>query len=139
MERFLNNNIPRKIWHCVKPSCMFIVPAPFYIRWKIETKYIEGNQTFAYILHKTVHWVNGYLNMYPVWIIYLSRFQCEPTLLPEPNHVMLNHLYALSIKVRFTHSTHWYSLHRTIRENAAFNDCLIRCQISILMCNLWWF
>ncbi|WAR19189.1 AAKB2-like protein [Mya arenaria] len=24
--------------------------------------------------------------------------QCEPTLLPEPNHVMLNHLYALSIK-----------------------------------------
>ncbi len=24
---------------------------------------------------------------------------CEPTLLPEPNHVMLNHLYALSIKV----------------------------------------
>lgn len=25
--------------------------------------------------------------------------QCDPTLLPEPNHVMLNHLYALSIKV----------------------------------------
>lgn len=25
-------------------------------------------------------------------------FQCEPTVLPEPNHVMLNHLYALSIK-----------------------------------------
>ncbi|MEQ2188812.1 hypothetical protein GOODEAATRI_018733 [Goodea atripinnis] len=24
---------------------------------------------------------------------------CDPTLLPEPNHVMLNHLYALSIKV----------------------------------------
>lgn len=24
----------------------------------------------------------------------------EPTLLPQPNHVMLNHLYALSIKVR---------------------------------------
>merc|ERR1712212_928314 len=23
---------------------------------------------------------------------------CKPTLLPEPNHVMLNHLYALSIK-----------------------------------------
>ena len=34
---------------------------------------------------------------------YFSIFQdtplsCEPTLLPEPNHVMLNHLYALSIK-----------------------------------------
>lgn len=27
-----------------------------------------------------------------------SPLQCEPTLLPEPNHVMLNHLYALSIK-----------------------------------------
>lgn len=38
---------------------MFIVPAPFYIRWKIETKYIEGNQTFAYILHKTVHLSTG--------------------------------------------------------------------------------
>lgn len=29
----------------------------------------------------------------------LDRPQCDPTLLPEPNHVMLNHLYALSIKV----------------------------------------
>lgn len=26
--------------------------------------------------------------------------QCDPALLPEPNHVMLNHLYALSIKVK---------------------------------------
>jgi hypothetical protein len=25
--------------------------------------------------------------------------QCDPNVLPEPNHVMLNHLYALSIKV----------------------------------------
>ena len=25
--------------------------------------------------------------------------KCEPTLLPEPNHVMLKHLYALSIRV----------------------------------------
>ena len=29
----------------------------------------------------------------------LFYLQCEPSLLPEPNHVMLNHLYALSIKV----------------------------------------
>lgn len=29
----------------------------------------------------------------------LNLLQCDPTLLPEPNHVMLNHLYALSIKV----------------------------------------
>lgn len=29
-----------------------------------------------------------------------SSLQCDPALLPEPNHVMLNHLYALSIKVR---------------------------------------
>lgn len=27
-----------------------------------------------------------------------TPMSCEPTLLPEPNHVMLNHLYALSIK-----------------------------------------
>ncbi|VVD00349.1 5'-AMP-activated protein kinase subunit beta-1 [Leptidea sinapis] len=27
-----------------------------------------------------------------------TPISCEPTLLPEPNHVMLNHLYALSIK-----------------------------------------
>lgn len=31
-------------------------------------------------------------------------FQCDPALLPEPNHVMLNHLYALSIKVLFHRS-----------------------------------
>lgn len=36
--------------------------------------------------------------------------QCEPTLLPEPNHVMLNHLYALSIKdgVMVLSATHRY-------------------------------
>lgn len=28
----------------------------------------------------------------------------EPTLLPQPNHVMLNHLYALSIKVGHAHT-----------------------------------
>uniref|UniRef100_A0A8C6USB8 Protein kinase, AMP-activated, beta 1 non-catalytic subunit, b n=2 Tax=Neogobius melanostomus TaxID=47308 RepID=A0A8C6USB8_9GOBI len=27
-----------------------------------------------------------------------TGISCDPTLLPEPNHVMLNHLYALSIK-----------------------------------------
>lgn len=32
--------------------------------------------------------------------ITLVSSQCDPALLPEPNHVMLNHLYALSIKVR---------------------------------------
>uniref|UniRef100_A0A8C0FDD2 Protein kinase AMP-activated non-catalytic subunit beta 2 n=1 Tax=Bubo bubo TaxID=30461 RepID=A0A8C0FDD2_BUBBB len=29
-----------------------------------------------------------------------TNISCDPALLPEPNHVMLNHLYALSIKVR---------------------------------------
>lgn len=40
----------------------------------------------------------------------MSSFQCEPTLLPEPNHVMLNHLYALSIKdsVMVLSATHRY-------------------------------
>lgn len=39
-----------------------------------------------------------------------TLFQCEPTLLPEPNHVMLNHLYALSIKdgVMVLSATHRY-------------------------------
>merc|ERR1712032_575374 len=27
-----------------------------------------------------------------------TPLSCEPTLLPEPNHVMINHLYAMSIK-----------------------------------------
>lgn len=31
--------------------------------------------------------------------LWVSSRQCDPALLPEPNHVMLNHLYALSIKV----------------------------------------
>lgn len=27
-----------------------------------------------------------------------TNAQCDPNLLPQPNHVMLNHMYALSIK-----------------------------------------
>uniref|UniRef100_A0A914SC82 Association with the SNF1 complex (ASC) domain-containing protein n=1 Tax=Parascaris equorum TaxID=6256 RepID=A0A914SC82_PAREQ len=36
--------------------------------------------------------------------------QCDPNVLPEPNHVMLNHLYALSIKdgVMVLSATHRY-------------------------------
>ncbi len=29
-----------------------------------------------------------------------TPLSCEPTLLPMPNHVLLNHMYALSIKDR---------------------------------------
>jgi len=31
----------------------------------------------------------------------IDVLQCDPALLHEPTHVMLNHLYALSIKVQF--------------------------------------
>ena len=34
-----------------------------------------------------------------MYLFLFRHLQCEPNLLPEPNHVMLNHLYALSIKV----------------------------------------
>lgn len=39
-----------------------------------------------------------------------TLISCDPTLLPEPNHVMLNHLYALSIKdgVMVLSATHRY-------------------------------
>lgn len=39
-----------------------------------------------------------------------TPLQCEPTVLPEPNHVMLNHLYALSIRdgVMVMSGTHRY-------------------------------
>ncbi|XP_058492271.1 5'-AMP-activated protein kinase subunit beta-1b [Solea solea] len=39
-----------------------------------------------------------------------TKVSCDPTLLPEPNHVMLNHLYALSIKdgVMVLSATHRY-------------------------------
>ncbi|KAJ4941700.1 hypothetical protein JOQ06_011576 [Pogonophryne albipinna] len=39
-----------------------------------------------------------------------TNISCDPTLLPEPNHVMLNHLYALSIKdgVMVLSATHRY-------------------------------
>ncbi|XP_023816448.1 uncharacterized protein LOC101155912 isoform X1 [Oryzias latipes] len=30
-----------------------------------------------------------------------TGISCDPALLPEPNHVMLNHLYALSIKISY--------------------------------------
>lgn len=42
------------------------------------------------------HYGSVYLYRYPLPFVPL---QCDPALLPEPNHVMLNHLYALSIKV----------------------------------------
>ncbi|GLV33082.1 alicorn [Carabus blaptoides fortunei] len=43
-----------------------------------------------------------------------TPLSCEPTLLPEPNHVMLNHLYALSIKdgVMVLSATHRYRKNR---------------------------
>ncbi|CAG2063319.1 unnamed protein product, partial [Timema podura] len=46
----------------------------------------------------------------PLSHLVLLPVQCEPTLLPEPNHVMLNHLYALSIKdgVMVLSATHRY-------------------------------
>ncbi|KAM8849384.1 5'-AMP-activated protein kinase subunit beta-2 isoform 1-T3 [Spinachia spinachia] len=39
-----------------------------------------------------------------------TNISCDPALLPEPNHVMLNHLYALSIKdgVMVLSATHRY-------------------------------
>ena len=42
-----------------------------------------------------------YQHLYPISKVILNKdtpLSCEPTLLPEPNHVMINHLYALSIK-----------------------------------------
>lgn len=43
-------------------------------------------------------------------VILYSLLQCEPSLLPEPQHVMLNHMYALSIKdgVMALSATHRY-------------------------------
>lgn len=45
-----------------------------------------------------------------IFFFFFFSCQCEPTLLPEPNHVMLNHLYALSIKdgVMVLSATHRY-------------------------------
>lgn len=39
-------------------------------------------------------------SVHEIMTLCVVHHQCDPTLLPEPNHVMLNHLYALSIKVR---------------------------------------
>uniref|UniRef100_A0A672LDW2 Association with the SNF1 complex (ASC) domain-containing protein n=1 Tax=Sinocyclocheilus grahami TaxID=75366 RepID=A0A672LDW2_SINGR len=43
-------------------------------------------------------------------LLYSFTRSCDPALLPEPNHVMLNHLYALSIKdgVMVLSATHRY-------------------------------
>ena len=42
--------------------------------------------------------------------------QHEPGMLPEPNHVMLNHLYALSIKVSVVNQPH--RAHRVYRKRS---------------------
>ena len=36
--------------------------------------------------------------MYPLLQNKDTPLSCEPTLLPTPNHVMVNHMYALSIQ-----------------------------------------
>lgn len=51
-------------------------------------------------------------------LMFSLSLQCDPALLPEPNHVMLNHLYALSIKVVFPYSSYvsrcyWHHINYT--------------------------
>ena len=60
------------------------------------------------------------LSLSLLFLCSLSPSQCDPALLPEPNHVMLNHLYALSIKVSRTESTASSLLH-TLSEHRVIN------------------
>ena len=48
---------------------------------------------------------------------------CEPTLLPKPNHVLLNHMYALSIKdrVMVMSSTHRYNIASGVMSSYVFS------------------
>ena len=43
-----------------------------------------------------------HLDVFP--FLFFFGVQSDPTALPLPDHVLLNHLYALSIKVRVQHS-----------------------------------
>jgi 5'-AMP-activated protein kinase regulatory beta subunit len=75
------------------PGTEYIQEAPSYKPWeKIPGPPILPPHLLQVILNKD------------------TPLSCEPTLLPEPNHVMLNHLYALSIKdgVMVLSATHRY-------------------------------
>lgn len=75
------------------PGTEYIQDAPSYKPWeKIPGPPILPPHLLQVILNKD------------------TPLSCEPTLLPEPNHVMLNHLYALSIKdgVMVLSATHRY-------------------------------
>uniref|UniRef100_A0A3Q2LL18 5'-AMP-activated protein kinase subunit beta-1 n=2 Tax=Equus caballus TaxID=9796 RepID=A0A3Q2LL18_HORSE len=52
-----------------------------------------------------------------------TGISCDPALLPEPNHVMLNHLYALSIKIYIDNS-------KTEKNNGNYSSCHKPCQIQ---------
>ncbi len=61
-------------------------------------------------------WVFGFGLRLFICLCHGLYLQCEPTLLPEPNHVMLNHLYALSIKVSVARVKYIY-IYMTQAEN----------------------
>ena len=48
----------------------------------------------------------------------------DPSLLPEPNHVSLNHLYALSIKV---HSRIMHMKHAALVQSFLLGECVLFC------------
>ncbi|ELV11679.1 5'-AMP-activated protein kinase subunit beta-2 [Tupaia chinensis] len=76
--------------------------------WSTKIPLIKSHNDFVAILdlpegeHQYKFFVDGQ------WVHDPS--ECDPALLPEPNHVMLNHLYALSIKdsVMVLSATHRY-------------------------------
>jgi len=66
--------------------------------------------------------------------------QCEPALLHEPNHVMLNHLYALSIKVRvqiimFCHISYLHQRGTVCAHVSLFVIMMIRKSLQIIFVN----
>lgn len=81
-----------------------------------ESGHVSGQTEFSQEIPQSKPWekVSGPPILPPHLLqVILNKdtpLSCEPTLLPEPNHVMLNHLYALSIKdgVMVLSATHRY-------------------------------
>nr|AAH52135.1 Prkab1b protein [Danio rerio] len=71
--------------------------------WATKIPLNKSHNNFVAIIDLPPHLLQVLLNKD-------AGISCDPTLLPEPNHVMLNHLYALSIKdgVMVLSATHRY-------------------------------
>ncbi len=117
------------------------------VEWQVHNSFRSYVQLFLSGIFPHVTVMNSLCSVMPRHICLLcaqdTPLSCEPTLLPEPNHVMINHLYALSIKdgVMVISSTQRSGLKTTVLSRGGIR---IRKRITFLellvanICKICW-